>query len=1014
MSIFARAMVIGLALLFFCGSASAEVQRRKFSNGSIYLVIELLNDNLIHCEVSAIGEGPPTDQSLYASPMVLKSSYDGPSQFSGAGNVLETKTTRVEVNAQNLCVSVKNRTGTRQYLTTICPDDMFSAFKGFNIDPGKVEAVYGLGQQFKNLGSSNGDWMALGVREGGVMGNNFDLFQEAAVGNVQIPVMYAIGDNSLNYALFFDNVYRQRWDFSTNWWKVRAYGDQVRFYVITGPNLPAVRSAYMELTGTPPVPPRKAFGMWVSEFGYDNFDQIDRLLRGLRNNTFPVDGFVLDLNWFGGINLEDNAESRMGRLDWEEDGGNGYFFLEPAAKLKEYASDFISLAAIEESYLANTPYVDTFQQIPDNLIAFQRTGGRCDGMNRSQPTVTSGFWGEGHMLDWSNPDTGKWIHYNRRFPNLVQMGVHTHWTDLGEPEGYDPAACYNGVETTAAGVKNEHSDIHNIYNLLWNKSIWDGYVSNKGTADNLGVVNARPFILTRSGAAGTQRFGAAMWSGDIASNLQSLATHMNAQMHMSFSGIDYYSSDCGGFRREVLPHNDKQGRYRGYDAENYTQWFANSAWFDVPVRPHTDNEFAKVNPPYDTAPHLVGKEMSNLVNIRQRYELIPYYYSLAYRAFLYGEPVIAPPIFYYQNDAALRPVGHEKMIGKDILVGIAAGYGEYERNMYLPAGKWVNYHTNEWVESEGEWVADIPEYRSGYFRLPAFVRQGAILPQMVVKTDTRDVFGHRGFGSPNRDELVVRVYADTKKSAFSLYEDDGMTLNYNAEGRPTYQYRTTEISQQMRGRTVTVTIDAAVNVNAEVPINALSGSRQNVVKLIAKDAEATGVTLNGTPLPEQPTLEAFRAARSGWFNASINFIAAKSDTVDVTTKKEFKFSLRAVTPVSSVNFVCDRGRTEPGQSIYVVGDIPQLGGGDVSKAVKLDPNVYWEYIYNPPTDGRGPGPSEPVWTGVITRLPVNTSFKWKCILKKENQLADVESESTEYTFKTPTRSGYAGKAYGAM
>ena len=72
------------------------------------------------------------------------------------------------------------------------------------------------------------------------------------------------------------------------------------------------------------------------------------------------------------------------------------------------------------------------------------------------------------------------------------------------------------------------------------------------------------------------------------------------------SGIDYYGSDIGGFRREVMPYNDKAGSYRGYQDELYTQWFANGAWFDVPVRPHTDNEFIQVNPPYATAPHLVG------------------------------------------------------------------------------------------------------------------------------------------------------------------------------------------------------------------------------------------------------------------------------------------------------------------------------------------------------------------------------------------------------------------------
>jgi alpha-glucosidase len=245
------------------------------------------------------------------------------------------------------------------------------------------------------------------------------------------------------------------------------------------------------------------------------------------------------------------------------------------------------------------------------------------------------------MIDWSDPAAGAWIHDNRRFPNLVRKGVVAHWTDLGEPESFRREGCYDGVETTASGRKNEHSDIHNLYNLLWNKSIWDGYVAHQGEADLQGRSNQRPFIVTRSGAAGTQRFGAAMWSGDIPSSLRALAAHANAQLHMAFSGIDYYGADIGGFRREALPYNDKQGRYRGYESELYTQWFANGAWFDVPVRPHTDNEFVTVQPPYQTAPDRVGKKLSNLANLRQRYELIPYCYSLAYRAYLFGEPLVA-------------------------------------------------------------------------------------------------------------------------------------------------------------------------------------------------------------------------------------------------------------------------------------------------------------------------------------------------------------------------------------
>lgn len=133
------------------------------------------------------------------------------------------------------------------------------------------------------------------------------------------------------------------------------YGDQLRFYFMTGKDLPDLRADFMELTGTPPVPPRKSFGLWVSEFGYDNWDEIDALKTDLRKDKFPLDGFVLDLNWFGGIATEDVKKSNMGRLNWDEDQDDldrqncllgdkikcgksityPYFFKNPSDKIKE-------------------------------------------------------------------------------------------------------------------------------------------------------------------------------------------------------------------------------------------------------------------------------------------------------------------------------------------------------------------------------------------------------------------------------------------------------------------------------------------------------------------------------------------------------------------------------------------------------------------------------------------------------------------------------------------------------
>src|SRR6478609_12225316 len=166
---------------------------------------------------------------------------------------------------------------------------------------------------------------------------------------------------------------------------------------------------------------------------------------------------------------------------------------------------------------------------------------------------------------------------------------------------------------------------------------------------------------------------------------------------MSMSGIDYYGSDLGGCFRSAIDSDEK---------ELYTQWFANGMVFDVPGRPHAEN----LCNCHDTSPAVTGDVQSNLINVRRRYEMSPYMYSLAYRAYLYGEPVVPPLVYYYQNDPVVRKMGHEKMVGKDLLVGIVAGAGEKQRSVYLPAGDWIDFHTNKLIHSTGQWIENVPEY----------------------------------------------------------------------------------------------------------------------------------------------------------------------------------------------------------------------------------------------------------------------------------------------------------------
>ncbi|MEW9550216.1 TIM-barrel domain-containing protein [Nonomuraea sp. NPDC050783] len=929
-------------LALVSSSAQAAVRRVEFTSGPAYLVVEFLDDDLVHFEL-AQGPPPGTGTPIPVTPQVARTDYPGPESFTQAGATMTTSAMKVEVAAGTLCVKVSDPA---RLLYEACPRNLSQAWKGLTIAKGAMRNAYGLGEQFFMGGSADGDWVGRVRGPGGPFGNAmvFDT-DNGPVGNAQIPVLFAVGAGDLTYGLLLDQVYKQEWNLAGDPWTVDTWGDQLRWYTMTGPGLPDLRADYLELTGRPPVPPKKAFGLWVSEYGYDDWAEIDARLAGLRAAAFPVDGFVLDLQWFGGVR-QGSDNTRMGSLTWDPAA-----FPDPAAHLAAYRDrQGLGLITIEESYVG--------RGLPEHADLAARGYLVRAGCPSCAPVYLTGndWWGRGGMIDWTRDAAGDYWHALKRQP-LVDAGVMGHWLDLGEPEMYDPG------DWTAGLLPGEHAhaDYHNLYNLKWAESVARGYASG----------DRRPFMLTRSGAAGLQRFGVAMWSADIGSRLTALAQQQNAQMQMSMSGIDYYGSDVGGFHRDEL-NSDLD--------ELYTQWFADAAWFEVPVRPHTDNACNCRH----TAPDEVGHVASNLANLRQRYELTPYYYSLAHRAHLYGEPVVPPPAFYHQDDPALREMGGEKLIGRDLLVGVVAGRGERERDVYLPAGTWYDYHTGERLTSTGQWFMDRPLWVDGVFRLPAFARAGAILPKMHVDDRTMNVLGRRTDGT-TRDELVARVYPDTAATAFTLYEDDGATTAYRAG-----DVRTTRISQRRTGDTATVTVEPADGSYAGAP-----DSRQAVVELVT-GTQAAAVTLNGAALPRLPTRAAFDAAPSGWYNAGGDLVVAKSAGMPVTAARTFAFTLGQ--PPVSATFRCENGTTRPGQSVYAVGGVPQLGAWSVADAVKLSPTAY------------------PAWTGTVTGLPPETTVEWKCVKRREDGFPDTADQWQPggNTSLTTPASGDAGTTTGTF
>jgi alpha-D-xyloside xylohydrolase len=281
-----------------------------------------------------------------------------------------------------------------------------------------------------------------------------------------------------------------------------------------------------------------------------------------------------------------------------------------------------------------------------------------------------------------------------------------------------------------------------------------GGVYDHWTAEHPDV---RLFILTRSGFGGIQRYGATIWSGDIAARWSDMRDQISAGVNFSMSGVPNWSFDIGGYTMEErFAHPDAAALAEW--RELYTRWFQFGAF--VPIfRAHGELVKREI---YNIAPE--GSEVYETLAAydRLRYRLMPYIYTLAGDLYHRDSTMMRALAMDFPADRRAWNVDDEYMFGSAFLVAPVTEYKARTRRVYLPAGaRWYDFYTCAVYQGGREITAAAP-----LSRMPLFVRAGSIVP-----------IGWNAQYTGEEHPITLYVY-EGASGRFDLYQDDGLTRAY--------------------------------------------------------------------------------------------------------------------------------------------------------------------------------------------------------------------------------------------
>lgn len=771
----------------------------ELENGVIARV-EFHADDIVRVRVNPTGALTTQLSGAIASDPedIISTINDGPDQ-----TTLETAALKVIVNKATFQVIVQRPDGT-----------LISADIAGGI---QYDSVSGQLSMQKEAPADRG-YFGLGLR-GGPLNRRGDVFENRNTdrggyhefdGPLYSTTPFYLGrDDQEFYGLFLDNPANPYIDLDSNSNGIVTVGaavGELDYYIFAGPTANDVMQSYSQLTGFADLPALWTLGFQQSRYGYSSFDEIQQIADTFRDLQIPADAIYFDLDYMKDLDF----------LSWDP---------------VNFPNPLANNQLLHELGFRTVNIVDPTLKPDDPLYTQVDTDGFFIKDAQGNTLVNAIFspWDFVSWIDFSNPAAAQW--YVDSLKQFLGTGVSAVWNDLNEPaQNNFPNAIhdYNGQQRTDLEARN-------IYALT--------EVALTQQAMLEANPDERPFILSRSGYPGIQRY-AANWSGDTLTTFDSLRVSVQTSIHMATSGQIYFGHDIGGF-------------FDSPSAELFTRWLE-FASFTPFFRNHA------LNTTLASEPWQFGQPYTDLARqvINQRYELLPYVYTEAEEASRTGDPILEPVFFEFPGDENVYQLDDQFMWGDSMLVAPVYESGVTERTVYLPEGsRWFDWNTGLGYDP-GLVTVEAP-----LGTIPVFVREASIIPTSVVRQHVAEQVDPR---------VILDIYPGDMPGEFVLYEDDGESFDYQSG-----EYLRTQISSTSTtaGRSTTI---EPIEGNMDVPDRGFFLRFRNVLN------DRNVVTQDGNEVLAVQSLSELETVSQGWYYDANELVltvrvagTANATTVDV-------------------------------------------------------------------------------------------------------------------------------------